>query len=249
MTISKRERASPDLDAQRHYSSYEDWKGWDEYFTYSSDENEYYKGEMLGLELSGKNVLEIGFGSGSFLAWAKDAGASIKGTEINDRSLAEAKRFGVELLIADFENVASKHKECFDVIVAFDVFEHFTMDEIITRTKAAETMLRPGGYLVLRFPNGQSPLGLAPQNGDITHKEALSKEKIEQASLGTSFETTRYGGSFQILGPMGLKWIVRRLRYFTQSLLGGLLNAIYARKAPWDAVVVLVMRKTGQSKK
>lgn len=249
MTKSKHEETSPDIDAQRHYSSYEDWKGWDEYFTYSMDENEYYKGEMRGIELSGKDVLEIGFGSGSFLAWAKDAGASIKGTEINDRSHAEAKQAGVELLIADFENVAAKNKERFDVIVAFDVFEHFTMDEIVLRAKAAETMLRPGGYLVLRFPNGQSPFGLAPQNGDITHIEALSKDKIVQACLGTSFQTVRYGGSYPILGPIGLKWLARRLRKFTQNALGALLNAIYTRNVPWDAVVVLVMRKPEQSKK
>ena len=209
MTKSKRQETSSDLNAQRHYSSYEDWKGWDDYFTYSKDESEYYTGEMRGIELEGKDILEIGFGSGSFLAWAKDAGASIKGTEISDRSHAEAKRTGVELLTADFENIASKHKECFDIIVAFDVFEHFTMDEIVIRAKAAETMLRPGGYLVLRFPNGQSPFGLAPQNGDITHKEALSKEKIEQACSETSFQTERYGGSHQILGPMGFKWMAR----------------------------------------
>lgn len=248
MTKSKREASSADLDAQRHYSSYEDWKGWDDYFTYSNDDSEYFKGEMRNIELSGKDILEIGFGSGSFLAWAQDAGAGIKGTEINERSHVEAERFGVELLQADFEKIASKHKERFDVIVAFDVFEHFTMDEIIIRVKAAETMLRPGGFLVLRFPNGQSPLGLAPQNGDITHKEALSKDKIMQACLGTRFETVRYGGSYQILGPMGFKWIARRSRYFTQTLLGGILNAIYARNVPWDAVVVLVMRKPEQSK-
>ncbi len=234
------------LGPDHYYCGYEEWKGRDSYFAFADEEAEYFAGEMRGIDLDGTSILEIGFGSGSFLAWARAAGACIAGTEINEKSFAEAQRFGVEILDAAIETIASQHHERFDIVVAFDVFEHFTLDEIVARMRAIETMLRPGGFLVLRFPNGQSPFGLAPQNAGITHKMALSRRKLEQICQGMSFRAERYAGSFRVRGPMGLKRLARRLRYLARDLLGATLNLIYACDIPWDAVVVLVMRKAGR---
>ena len=231
-------------NCQHHYASYEEWKGWDDYFTFTPEDSEYFFGELRGIELAGKKLLEIGFGQGNFLAWAKEVGASITGTEISEKSRVEAERFGVELLQADIENIAEEHQDRFDVIVAFDVFEHLTLEKIIEHTRAAETMLRPGGHLVLRFPNAQSPFGLAPQNGDITHISALSKPKFEQICQATSLQTERYTGSYRIRGSFGAKYLGRCMRYLAQDIGAKLLNFVYARDIPWDAVVVLVMRKT-----
>ena len=59
-----------------------------------------------------------------------------------------------------------EHPARFDTVVAFDVFEHFALEEIEARLAALETMIRPGGHLLMRFPNGQSPFGLVLQHGD-----------------------------------------------------------------------------------
>lgn len=238
------EQPEPENSGAVIYAGYEEWKGWRSFFQYNAEDSEYFAGEMRGLPpLNGRNVLEIGFGTGSFLAWARAQGAKIAGIEINDRLMAEAKREGVELLVADFERVAVHHRERFDLIAAFDVFEHFDLEENKIRIRAVETMLKPGGYAILRFPNGQSPLGLIPQHGDVTHKIALSLSRMEQITLGTSFKTVRYTGSFRIRGPFGLKRSVRFVRGAAQWLIGGALNFIYATKMPWEPVVVLVMRK------
>ncbi len=226
------------------YQAYETWKGWDKPFTVTPEEALYFAGETCGARIEGGDVLEIGFGSGSFLAWARERGARVAGTEINAVLLAAARHFGVELLAADFETVADRHASRFDTIVAFDVFEHFTLDEIVPRLAATATMLKPGGHLLLRFPNAQSPFGLAPQNGDPTHKTALSRSVFEQLIQGTSFAIVRYTPSYRIGGGGLAKRLVRRLRYGARDLIGGLLNAVYAQDIPWDPVVVLVLRKT-----
>jgi 2-polyprenyl-3-methyl-5-hydroxy-6-metoxy-1,4-benzoquinol methylase len=225
------------------YRRYETWKGWDKPFTYSRDEAAYFAGETRGLEIKDADVLEIGFGSGSFLAWARRQGARIAGTEINGVLIDAAVAHQVELLPAAFERVASEHAARFDTIVAFDVFEHFTFDEILARLKATETMLKPGGHLALRFPNAQSPFGLAPQFGDPTHKTALSRSAFEQLIQGTRFEIVHYQGSYRIGGGTLLERTARALRSGLQRLLGGVLNLIYAQNIPWDPVVVLVLRK------
>jgi 2-polyprenyl-3-methyl-5-hydroxy-6-metoxy-1,4-benzoquinol methylase len=226
------------------YRQYEVWKGWDRPFAFSPEEAAYFAGETRGLKIKEADVFEIGFGSGSFLAWARQQGARIAGTEINDVLVGAARVYGVELLPAAFEAVAVEHAARFDTIVAFDVFEHFALDEIVARLEAVEVMLRPDGHLALRFPNAQSPFGLAAQFGDPTHKTALSRSAFEQLMHGTSFEVVRYQGSYRIGGGTLLKRMARATRSGLQRLIARTLNFIYAQNIPWDPVVVLVLRKT-----
>ena len=78
---------------------YPAWKGWDRPFSYTPDEAAYFAGETRDLAIAGADVLDIGFGSGAFLAWARDAGARVAGIEINCVLQEAARRAGVELLL------------------------------------------------------------------------------------------------------------------------------------------------------
>jgi len=225
------------------YSSYESWKGWNELFHYTPDKADYFAGEMRDLAISGADVLEIGFGSGDFLQWAIDRGARVAATEINPVLLEAAAKRGIELLDADFEHIAEQHAGRFDTIVAFDVFEHFSLDEIVARLRAVETMLKPGGHLVMRFPNAQSPFGLAPQNGDPTHRSQLSRGVFEQLLQGRGLEIVRYGHQFRARGRTPAIFIARLMRHLLRDLISACLNAIYTTRIPYDAVVTLVLRK------
>lgn len=229
---------APDL-----YAGYQHWKGWDSLFTYTDEEATYFAGETRGLRIDSGDVLDIGFGSGAFLAWARDRSARIAGVEIIPQLVDAAKQQNVELLPATFETVAGAHTGRFDTIVAFDVFEHLALDQIITRLAACVTMLRPGGHLVLRFPNAQSPFGLAPQHGDPTHKAALSRGVFEQLMQGTGLKVVRYAPSFRVREIGSAKRLVRAFRYVLRELIAKSLNAIYTQDIPWDPVVVLVLRK------
>ncbi len=225
------------------YAAYDRWKGWDQPFTYTADESAYFAGECRGLKLAGASVLEIGFGSGAFLAWAEAQGASVAGNEINAASLDAARARRIELLPARFEPGAEAYARRFDTVVAFDVFEHLTLEEIAAKIAALETMTKPGGHVLLRFPNAQSPFGLAPQNGDPTHKSALSQEVFGLLLQGSRFDIVRYGGSHQIGGGGLARSIVRPVRRLLRGMIGGLLNFAYATRIPYDPVVVIVLRR------
>src|SRR5262245_11619440 len=121
---------------QSPYLGYESWKHWQRPFAFTTEEATYYAGETTGLRVDGAAILEIGFGSGSFLAWAQGRGARPVGSEINPVLIEAARGFGIELLPADFETIAASHAGRFDTIVAFDVFEHFTRREIASRLVA-----------------------------------------------------------------------------------------------------------------
>lgn len=244
-TALEQKRAALPRGIDRLYVGYETWKGWDRPFSYTHEDATYFAGEMRGIRIEGGALLEVGFGSGGFLAWARDRGAAVAGTEINARSLEAARERGVELIDAAFERVCDANAGRFDTIVAFDVFEHFSLDEILVRLPAAETMLKPGGHLVLRFPNAQSPFGLAPQHGDPTHKSALSRSEFEQLIQGTSFSVMRYAPSYLAVAGSPGKRVARLLRAGLRRIIARTLNFIYAQDIPWDPVVVLVLRKRG----
>ena len=224
------------------YKDYEIWKEWDKPFEYSQDEAEYFSGETRELNLKDAEILEIGFGSGNFLAWARDQGARLAGTETNKSMVEAIASFDVEIIPAAIETVSEQHINRFDAIVAFDVFEHLTLDEIFRHCQACVSMLKPGGHLILRFPNGQSPFGLPPQHGDPTHITALSRSIVESLTQGMGLDVIRYAPSFRARGQSLSKRIVRIFRHAFRDLIAISLNAIFAINIPWDPVVVLVLR-------
>ncbi len=225
------------------YRDYERWKKWTSLFAFDADKAGYFAGEMQGIALRGAHILELGFGSGDFLAWAKSEGATVAGTEVNDVLLAAARDNGVETLPAAIATVAEQHSGRFDAVIAFDVFEHFDLDEIRSAMAACRKMLKPGGRLILRFPNAQSPFGLPPQNGDITHKSRLSLSTFEQILDHDAFAIDRYGPPFRFLGTGLRTMLTRRLRGAAQATISALLNAVYSQDIPWHPVVVLVLRR------
>ncbi len=230
-------------DERDRYVGYEAWKAWHDLFSYTRDNADYFAGEMSGIAVESADLLEIGFGSGDFLQWAIDRGARVAATEINPVLLEAARSRGIEILDERLEQAAVSASARFDTIVAFDVFEHLTIDEISASLISIERMLKPGGHLVLRFPNAQSPFGLVPQHGDPTHKSYLSRNVFEQLIQKGNLEIIRYGHVFRPRGRTPGTVLVRLLRYLCQDMLSRILDFVYATRIPWEPVVVLVLRR------
>lgn len=232
-------------EASTLYSDYQEWKSWDKLFTFTSDHAGYFAAELKDLRVERAEVLEIGFGAGSCVTWMIEKGATVSMTEISERSCAEARERGYEVLHSDLPTVAEEHTGHFDTIIAFDVFEHLDLDVVGAYLDACETMLKPGGRLLLRFPNAQSPFGLKHQAGDPTHRSELSLAVFRLLIASRPFDVIRYGGSHLYLGkPLTPVWIKRSIRRGLQTCIGGFLNFVYASRIPYDPVVVIVLEKT-----
>ena len=80
----------------------------------------------------------------------------------------------------------------FDLVVAFDVAEHLSFDELQTFFSWVRDHLNEGGKLYLRFPEGASPLGLANQNGDFMHVTSLTLPKIEALCFEEGMKLVSY---------------------------------------------------------
>ena len=227
------------------YMHYQDWKSWDDLFVYSSDHAGYFAAELADLEISGADVLEIGFGAGSCVAWMEERGARVSVTEISERSCSAARARGLEVLPPDLPSATETHDGRFDTILAFDVFEHLDLETVSAYLDTCASMLKSGGKLLLRFPNAQSPFGLAPQAGDPTHRSELSASVIRLMITQRPFEVTRYSGSYLYRGkPFSPVWIKRSVRRLMQKAISSMLRFVYASDIPYDPVVVIVLQKS-----
>jgi 2-polyprenyl-3-methyl-5-hydroxy-6-metoxy-1,4-benzoquinol methylase len=187
----------PAADSANLYGGYSQWKQWDGDFQASDRDARYFAAEFSGIALSAKRVLEIGFGNGSFLAWAKAQGALVAGTEIDEAMLSRAREKGFVALPPALDALAAGTQR-FDIVVAFDVFEHWEIQTLIANLRHITSLLDAGGIVLARFPNGHSPFGRVHQHGDITHKTTLSKSSIEQLAGITGFQVVRVSNAQRV---------------------------------------------------
>ncbi|MBS4067276.1 MAG: class I SAM-dependent methyltransferase [Sulfurimonas sp.] len=135
---------------------------------------------LFGSKDVSAKILEIGCASGSFLRVLQDKGyTNVKGIDI-DQKLADHGRdeFGVNIEVSDWHTYLTNINECFDIIVAMDVFEHLSHNEVVNTLIATKQKLSPYGKLIMRVPNPSCPLVLPTYCGDLTHRLLATSELI-----------------------------------------------------------------------
>ena len=222
------------------YDGYEAWKGWNEdrFMVSTPTDAAYFDLEMRGIPLAGEHVLEIGFGNGRFLGWAKAQGALLYGTELSEQGKALAVARGVVVLPADLAQSLDSYRGQFGVIAAFDVLEHLPLDAIRAMLDQIGVLLRPGGYCVVRFPNGQGLLSGLYQSGDYTHVSTLSASIMSQFVAGTALEIVRADSS--AIPDQG---IAHKVRSVVRQGFEAMLCRLYAFRGPLGPNLTVVMRK------
>lgn len=234
----------PVADGVNLYGGYAQWKQWDGDFCASDRDARYFAAEFSGIELNAKRVLEIGFGNGSFLAWARAQGALVAGTEIDEAMLVRAREKGFVALPPALDALAASDQR-FDLVIAFDVFEHWDKPTLIANLKHIAALLDAGGLLLARFPNGHSPFGRVHQHGDITHQTVLSKSSIEQLAGMTGFTIVRVSNAASVPVRRDL-WsaLKHRWRKRQRARIEGMIGKLYGiGLLPLDPNLTAVLRK------
>ncbi len=126
-------------------------------------------------------VLEVGFGNGAFLGWARSLGAEVWGIEVNPALLSSATvLLGSGRVFPDLhDRELDRFAGAFTHIVAFDVIEHVPQDRLPEFLARMALLLQRQGRIILRFPNGDSPFGRINQHGDPTHVTTIGRAKLE----------------------------------------------------------------------
>lgn len=111
------------------------------------------KEQLISSEASGKHLLDIGCGTGDFLAYAKNKGWKVNGLE-PDQDAREIAKQKNNLVVHDLSELNSFKDGFFDVITMWHVLEHvyhLNRDIEIFKSK-----LKPDGKLVVAVPNCSS---------------------------------------------------------------------------------------------
>ncbi len=165
------------MNKEFDYIGWKDWQG-DAFGVADLPSLLYFNAELKKLNIpEAAAVLEIGFGNGQFLAFGKNRGWSMMGTEANRTLVMSARHNGFDVYEAG--EITSVPDGAFDLVAAFDVLEHVPTDEQVDFLKTLIGKLKSGGILLLRFPNADSSMGLPNQNGDPTHCSVIGVGKLK----------------------------------------------------------------------
>lgn len=161
-------------------------------------------------------MLDLGCGHGSLVYYARQAGyRNIEGVDVSPEQVAEAKRLGIDGIREGdlMESLAELPAGSLDVVIAFDVIEHFTREELLPFIDAVHRVLVPGGTWLIHTPNAESPLFGRIRYGDITHEQAFTTTSLNQLLRASGFHgVTCYEDTPVVHGASSaVRWVVWRL--------------------------------------
>lgn len=148
-------------------------------------------------------VLEVGCGDGSLLAYLGRRGFShASGVDISAEQVALARVRGVQADVADlFDFLANQSSSRFAAVLAVDVLEHLTRDELLRLAPLLYGALRPGGRLLIQTANGAGLLPGQVIYGDLTHMTIFTPPTLGQLLRPAGFADC----AFYETGPVPIR--------------------------------------------
>jgi 2-polyprenyl-3-methyl-5-hydroxy-6-metoxy-1,4-benzoquinol methylase len=156
------------------------------------------------------NILEIGCGHGAFLHYLNKAEYyNCVGIDISKEQVESAKKMGIKGVFQ--VDILTYLKKCednsIDVLVALDVFEHFSKAELDELIELIYPKIRKNGMIICHGPNANSPFGMTIRYGDFTHSLAFTEDSIAQIFLSNGFTSVKSYEDKPI--PHGFKSAIR----------------------------------------
>lgn len=143
------------------------------------------------------SILEIGCGWGPFLHFARESGYTrVRGLDASPEQVDRARTLGLlHAEVGDAFEHLDGHPDAYDCIVALDLVEHFSRVEAVRLLQAIRAALRPGGRVILRTPNADSPFASINVHGDLTHELALNAQSARQLLATCGYVAVELRGS------------------------------------------------------
>ncbi|MDB6174723.1 MAG: Methyltransferase type 12 [Chthoniobacteraceae bacterium] len=134
-------------------------------------------------------IYEVACGSGIFLHWLKNLGyKNMEGSDSSEAQILLAQAGGLPVKLADsIGELRGRAAGSLDCIVGLDFYEHLPKEVFLDFISECHRTLAPGGRLILRGPNGDSPVVGRALFNDITHYWALTTTALTALLQMTGF--------------------------------------------------------------
>jgi SAM-dependent methyltransferase len=145
---------------------------------------------------------------------------NLRGVDGSAEQVAAARRLSIDGVEEGdvMETLVALPEGSLDCVIAFDLIEHFTKDELIALVDEVCRVLKPGGRWIIHTPNAESPLGNRMLFWDFTHELAFTRTSLAQLLLSSGFSAASCFEDQPV--PHGLKSASRWLLWrFFRSLL------------------------------
>jgi ubiquinone/menaquinone biosynthesis C-methylase UbiE len=189
----------PRLDNRSYYDDFAGWYERDRHLPYHRmlDDLEVAVVERYG---TGKDVLEVGCGTGLILDRARRFARRAAGVDLSGGMLGQAAGRG--LAVAQASATALPVRDAsFDVAYSFKVLAH--VPDITGALAEMSRVVRPGGWVIAEFYNARSLRRLI---------KAVKKPTAISAQTDDEAVYTRYDSADDIRGylPADLRWVTSR---------------------------------------
>ncbi len=174
-------------------------------------------------------ILDVGCGWGNFLLSVWAAGyTNLTGVDVDSASCEIARAHlpeGIAVTCGDAVEFLRQRRAEFDLVVCFDVIEHFDTEGAAEFVRAVEGGLKPGGVFVVGTPNCANLVGASlSRHIDVTHHAGYTEHSLFQlldiagledhelvdCSLNSVWRFWRFRGGLQVR---------RRLNYLVHLVL------------------------------
>lgn len=135
-------------------------------------------------------IIDLGCGHGALIHIIRQMGYSnVRGIDRSPEQVATARRLGIEGVEEGdlMEALAKLPASSQDVVITFDVLEHFLKPELLPFIDAVHFVLKPGGLWLIHVPNGEALFGSRMRYADFTHELAFTRVSIAHLLIASGF--------------------------------------------------------------
>lgn len=136
-------------------------------------------------------IVDLGCGHGAIVHFAQEARyRNTVGVDGSSQQVEAAKRLGIRGVehgdIMPYLSGLPDGSQ--DVVLSFDVIEHFTKDEVIPFVDSVRRVLVPSGIWILHTCNGEALFGSRVRYGDFTHEIGFTQASMGQLLMSSGFD-------------------------------------------------------------
>jgi SAM-dependent methyltransferase len=170
-------------------------------------------------------IYELACGTGILLRWLRARGyTKMAGSDSSAPDVAFAAAAGLPARVADsLVELRALPDASHDCLIALDFYEHLPKEVLLDFLHDAERVLKPGGRLILRGPNGASPVVGCALFNDITHVWALTPVAFRAVLKMSGFHTVAFRDD-ALASLQKLPWLKAPFVWLAQKFLRLLLR-------------------------